>query len=223
MIINGFPRCVSQTCTNSGYQVLSFTSTESLGIRLVILRVQDEVYYDTVVHLGHILSFDNLDTADILFKARDLVRKANLMLHTFSAEDPLVKSCLFKFYCLSLYGCSLWNLSCHSLCSIEVSFNNIYRRIWNLPHNCYTGILHLTALLPSISTWSNPGPPLSFPVHCLVPLMLSRQFFVTLACWLLLKLGLMSFANLYHHQLGISVLKLSIIFIFVETHQRSMT
>ena len=78
------------------------------------------------------------------------VRKANLMLHTFSSADPLVKSCLLKFYCLSLYGCSLWNLSCHSLCSIEVSFNNILRRIWKLPRNCHTGILHLTALLPSI-------------------------------------------------------------------------
>jgi len=33
-------------------------------------------FTDTVVHLGHILSFDNLDTADILLKARDLVRKA---------------------------------------------------------------------------------------------------------------------------------------------------
>ena len=70
-------------------------------------------FVDTVVHLGHILSFDNSDTADILCKARDLVRKANLMMHTFSAADPPVKSCLLQFYCLSLYGCSLWNLSCH--------------------------------------------------------------------------------------------------------------
>ena len=36
-------------------------------------------FTDTVVHLGHILSFDNSDTADILFKARDLVRKANTL------------------------------------------------------------------------------------------------------------------------------------------------
>ena len=36
-------------------------------------------FTDTVAHLGHILSFDNSDTADILFKARDLVRKANLI------------------------------------------------------------------------------------------------------------------------------------------------
>ena len=68
-------------------------------------------FADTVVHLGHILSFDNSDTADILCKARDLVRKANLMMHTFSAAGPLVKSRLLQLYCLSLYGCSLWNLS----------------------------------------------------------------------------------------------------------------
>ena len=37
-------------------------------------------FTDTVVQLGHILSFDNSDTADILFKAHDLVRKANLMI-----------------------------------------------------------------------------------------------------------------------------------------------
>ena len=30
----------------------------------------------------------NSDTADILFKARDLVRIANLMLHTSSAAEP---------------------------------------------------------------------------------------------------------------------------------------
>ena len=107
-------------------------------------------FVDIVAHLGHILRFDNSDTVDILCKARDLVRKANLMLHTFSAADPSVKSCLLKFYCLSLYGCSLWNLSCHSLCSIEVSFNNILWHIWRLPRNCHTGILHLTAFLPSV-------------------------------------------------------------------------
>ena len=107
-------------------------------------------FADTVVHLGHVLSFDNSDTADILCKARDLVRKANLMMHTFSAADPLVKSRLLQLYCLSLYGCSLWNLSCHSLYSVEISFNNILRRIWRLPRNCHTGILHLTAFLPSI-------------------------------------------------------------------------
>ena len=41
-------------------------------------------------------------------------------------------------------------MSCHS---IEVSFKNILRRIWHLPCNCHTRILHLircTARLPSL-------------------------------------------------------------------------
>lgn len=75
---------------------------------------------------------------------------ANLMLYTFSAADPSVKSRLLQTYCLSLYGCSLWNLSCQSLNSVKISFNNILRRIWRLPRNCHTGILHLTACLPSL-------------------------------------------------------------------------
>ena len=42
-------------------------------------------------------------------------KKANLMLYTFSAADPVVKSRLLQSYCLSLYGCSLWDLSCASI------------------------------------------------------------------------------------------------------------
>ena len=98
-------------------------------------------FVDTVVHLGHILSFDNSDTADILFKACD--RKANLMLHTFSAADPLVKSCLFKLYCLSLYACSLWNLSCHSalLKFPSITFFDA------------SGISHVIAILEFCTLW----------------------------------------------------------------------
>ena len=49
---------------------------------------------------------------------------------------------------------SLQSVICNTLCglyySIEVSFNNILRRIWHLPRNCHTSILHLTARLPSL-------------------------------------------------------------------------
>ena len=84
-------------------------------------------FCDVVVHLGLHLHYDLSDDADILSKARDLDRKANLMLCTFSAADPVVKTRLLQSYCLALYGCSLWKLSCSSIRSIEVSFNNILR------------------------------------------------------------------------------------------------
>ena len=70
------------------------------------------LFVNVVLHLGHYLSYDLFDSVDIPTKTRDLVKKANLMLYTFSAADPVVKTHLFQSYCLSLYGCTLWNRSC---------------------------------------------------------------------------------------------------------------
>ena len=81
------------------------------------------------MHLGHLSCRDLSDSDDILSKARDLIRKANLMLYTFSAADPVVKSRLLQSYCVLLYGSALWKLSCPAIHSIEVSFNNILRHI----------------------------------------------------------------------------------------------
>ena len=72
------------------------------------------------------------------------------MLHSFSPCIPLVKTKLFDSFCLSLYGSALWFSSSPELRSLEVSFNNILRRIWSLPRMCHTGILHCTAHLNGI-------------------------------------------------------------------------
>ena len=60
-----------------------------------------------VTHLGHILTQDLDDSADISRAIRDLVRKANYILCTFSFADPFIKCTLIKSYCLSLYGSQL--------------------------------------------------------------------------------------------------------------------
>jgi len=82
---------------------------------------------------------------------RELVKKSNLLLITFAAADPAVKSCLLHSHCLSLYGCSLWNLNCATFTPLRsplTIFSGII--IWHLPRSCHTHILHLTACLPSI-------------------------------------------------------------------------
>ena len=101
-------------------------------------------------HLGHILSSNLSDTDDIVRVKKDLVRKANCMLHSFSPCNPFVKTKLFESFCLSLYGSALWFSSSPELRSLEVTFNNILRRIWSLPRMCHTGILHCTARLNSV-------------------------------------------------------------------------
>ncbi len=106
---------------------------------------------DSVIHLGHILRYDLDDSEDIVQKSRDMVRKANCVLHSFAGTDPSVKTKLFQSFCLSLYGSALWNLSSRNLRIIEVAFNGILRRIWNVPPRTHTAILHCLAGFRSIS------------------------------------------------------------------------
>ena len=105
---------------------------------------------DRASHLGHILRSDLSDTDDILRVQTDMCRRANCLLSTFSATNPAVKTLLFRTFCLSLYGSSLWSLASPGLHSLEVTFNNILRKIWKLPRNCHTSILHCVSRLQSL-------------------------------------------------------------------------
>ena len=94
----------------------------------------------TVTHLGHRLSHDLSDTPDIRAKAKDLAKKANYMLYSFSCCDQLTKTSLLQSFCLSLPGSATWKLSCLQLKSLEVTFNNTLRKVWSLPRKCHTSI-----------------------------------------------------------------------------------
>ena len=69
-----------------------------------------------VTHLGHTLIQDLDDSADISRAIRDLVRKANYILCTFSFADPFIKCTLIKSYCLSLYDSQLCKYKICRLC-----------------------------------------------------------------------------------------------------------
>ena len=45
-------------------------------------------YVHEVAHLGHVLSYNLDDTPDIIRAVRDMNRKVNSILFTFSAADP---------------------------------------------------------------------------------------------------------------------------------------
>ena len=68
----------------------------------------------------------------------DMCRRAICLLSTFYAANPTVKTILFR----SLYDSALRRLSSSSICSLEVTFNNLLRKIWKLPRDCHASILH---------------------------------------------------------------------------------
>ena len=108
-------------------------------------------YSNEVTHLGHVLSYNLDDTPDIVRAVRDINRRVNSILCTFNAADPFVKCFLVKSYCLLLYGCPLWTLSSTPLKIIETALNKLLRKLWNLPRNSHTSILHSVAKCHSVS------------------------------------------------------------------------
>ena len=91
---------------------------------------------------GNSLQFNLSDMLDIYSKSMSFISEANTVLFLFKCTDPLTKMKLFQSYCFSLYGSCLWRLACEELNSLSASFNNIIRRIWNLPRIGRTSIVH---------------------------------------------------------------------------------
>ena len=100
---------------------------------------------NAINHLGHILTYNLSDDEDIIAISNDMCRKANHLLHIFSCCDPSVKKQLYSTFCLSLYSAALWRVSCTQLRALEISFNNILRKIWSLPRQSHIGIVHSIA------------------------------------------------------------------------------
>ena len=57
---------------------------------------------------------------------------------------------------MSFCGYALWNLNNRSIKALDVCITKLLRRIWSLPYNCHTEILHLVAGSDSIyNIWYN--------------------------------------------------------------------
>ena len=91
------------------------------------------------------------DKQDITRATKDFVWKANFILYKFSSMDPFLKSYLIKLFTLSLFGSPLWSLSSPSLKMFEIALNKILRKIWNLPYQSHSGIVHCIAQINTIS------------------------------------------------------------------------
>ena len=85
-------------------------------------------------YLGHVISSDLTDDADIINQNRKLCARGNTVARKFKSTTMDVKSCLFKAYCYNIYGMSLWcNYKASTINRLRVNYNNILRRMTNQP------------------------------------------------------------------------------------------
>jgi len=104
---------------------------------------QDIEIVDNWPHLGHIISKAGDSKLDIARRRRKFIGQANNILCSFGKLDCNTKTRLLKSYCSDFYGCELWDLSDVTVQSLCTSWRCALRRIWKLPYNCHTSILHV--------------------------------------------------------------------------------
>ncbi|XP_063367778.1 uncharacterized protein LOC134656202 [Cydia amplana] len=88
-------------------------------------------------YLGHWVTEDLQDDADIERERRALSIRCNMLSRRFARCDRDVKKTLFKAFCQSFYACSLWtNYTKKTLNALRVQYNNGFRMLMGLPRYC---------------------------------------------------------------------------------------
>ncbi|PZC79121.1 hypothetical protein B5X24_HaOG216810 [Helicoverpa armigera] len=88
-------------------------------------------------YLGHILTPDLKDDADVERERRALSIRANMLVRRFARCSPAVKVTLFRAYCTTFYTCSLWaRCTWKSYSALRVQYNNAFRMLLGLPRFC---------------------------------------------------------------------------------------
>jgi hypothetical protein len=94
-------------------------------------------------HLGHVISSQMEDAADITNRRNDFVGQVNNLLCYFRKLTSHVKYRLFRSYCTSFYGCELWSLLSNNLQDLCIAWRKSVRSVWNLPQSTHCYLLPL--------------------------------------------------------------------------------
>ncbi|XP_069355266.1 uncharacterized protein [Maniola hyperantus] len=88
-------------------------------------------------YLGHVISSDLKDDADIERERRALSVRANMIVRRFARCSVAVKITLFRAYCTSFYTSSLWiDYTQKQYNALRVQYNNAFRMLMGLPRFC---------------------------------------------------------------------------------------
>ncbi len=92
------------------------------------------------IHLG-VPFGENIGELQMTQLIADFTKRVNCTIGTFGKAHSEVKYKLFKAYCMSLYGCSLWDLSSKHVDRFYVAWRKSIRRLLLLPARTHNALL----------------------------------------------------------------------------------
>mgnify|MGYP000973089848 FL=1 len=98
-------------------------------------------------HVGHLMSnSSSIQEQRISQACNTLIGQYNLLSRKLGFCSPCILYSLFQNYCMSLYGCQLWDYSCESLLeSVFITWRKCVRNIFSIPYNTHCNLVHLIA------------------------------------------------------------------------------
>ena len=92
------------------------------------------------LHLGIQIGSD-AQRARIEASVYDMYRRTNILLAQFHHASIDVKYSLFKSYCMSLYGCTMWDLSKRRVQDIYTAWRKCVRRVMGISARTHNALL----------------------------------------------------------------------------------
>ena len=129
-------KCIVCGCNNNNNNNALFQSTFYIGGNCIEVVQQWP-------HLGHIITNNLSDTADIQNRRNSLIGQINNVLCYFGKLDPVTKVKLLKAYCSSFYGCELWDLWDKGVDAFCKAWRQGQRSVWKLPYNTHSRFLSI--------------------------------------------------------------------------------
>ena len=91
-------------------------------------------FVEQFTYLGHIISKTLSDNQDIDNQNQKLCARGNMIARKFKMCSSEIKCMLFKTFCYTIYGSALWStFTMTTLNRFRVNYNNILRRLFNVP------------------------------------------------------------------------------------------
>lgn len=96
----------------------------------------------TEKHLGYFIGADKgVSVKNITKQCHEMYAKVNLLMKEFRYADIDVRYNLFKSYCMSVYGCVLWNYESSEVELFFVAWRKSVRKLLNVPYNTHCDLL----------------------------------------------------------------------------------
>ena len=103
-----------------------------------------------VKYLGHVITNDMTDDADMMRQRRQLYALGNVLSRRFHMCSIEVKHTLFRSFCTPMYTCQLWwNFSVQSMHKLNVAYNNAFRFMHHLPTYCSASLMFVVNRVPN--------------------------------------------------------------------------